>query len=179
VAVEIAAEEPRPGYTAVGRVLRPHGIRGELRCSAFSPAAPNLQADCRIFLAGSERAVRVVRARPDKGGWILEIFGVNTRDAAEALVGTLIEAADADVKRDDAESFFVHELIGLRAITETGEELGVVSEVLQMGAADVYVIHGPRGEILLPAIGDVVKQIDTAKQFMRITLLPGLLDESK
>ena len=177
--MEVAVEEPRPGYTAVGRVLRPHGIRGELRCSAFSPAAPNLQADSRVFLAGSERAVRVVRARPDKGGWILEVFGINTRDGAEALIGTLIEAADKDVRRDDPDSFFVHELIGLRVLTDEGEELGIVSEVLQMGAADVYVVRGPKGEILFPAISDIVKEIDIAKQFMRITLLPGMSDDSK
>ena len=172
-------EEPRPGYTAVGRVVRPHGIRGELRATSFSPAAPNLQAGARIYLGGSDTPRQVVRARAIKGGWTLEIAGIGSTEAVQSLVGTLIEAADGDVQRDDADSYFVHELIGLKAVTDDGVELGQLTEVLQMGSADVYVINGALGEILIPAIADVVRQIDIAKQFMLITLLPGILDDSK
>ena len=160
-------------------MLRAHGVRGELRVSVFTPGAPNLQAGCRIYLGRSDTPNRIARARADKGGWILEVVGISSPEAVQALIGTLIEAADKDIRRDDPDSYFVHELIGLSVVTDDGLDLGHVSEVLQMGTADVYVVTGPRGEILLPAIADVVRQIDIAQQFMRITLLPGMLDDSK
>lgn len=83
--------------------------------------------------------------------------------------GELLETPDREVLRDDDESFFVHELIGLRVVTESGDELGTLSEVLQSGAADVYVIRGPAGELLLPAIADVVKSIDVAAGTITVT----------
>ncbi|GIW19226.1 MAG: hypothetical protein KatS3mg064_2383 [Tepidiforma sp.] len=63
-------------------------------------------------------------------------------------------------------------------VTAAGEALGTLVEVLQPGANDVYVVHGARGEILVPAIGQVVQSIDLAAGRMVITPLPGMLDES-
>jgi len=169
--------EPREGYTAVGRVLKPHGLKGELRVEAFNPAGPNLQPGRTVFINGVRS--KILRSRADRGAWIVQVTGFSGRDSVEGLRGLLVEARDADVRRDDADSYFIHELIGLRVITGTGEELGRVTEVLQSGAADVYVIRDGEREVLIPAIGDVVDSIDLAAGEMRITPLPGLLDKSK
>ena len=64
-------------------------------------------------------------------------------------------------------------------VTTTGEDFGTVAEVLQTGANDVYVVHGERGEILVPAIGGVIEDIDVKGGLVSITPLPGMLDESK
>lgn len=170
-------KEPRPGFTAVGRVLRPHGLRGEVRVAVFSATARNLQRGRPVYLGGERRTVE--QARPDRDQWIVKLSGLTTRTMAEGFHGELIEAADGDVLRDDAESFFVHELIGLRAVTEDGRQLGAVAEVIQTGANDVYVAVGEGGEVLIPAIGDVVRQIDLSAGLMVITPLPGMLDESR
>ncbi len=169
--------EPREGYTAVGRILKPHGLKGEIRVEAFNPAAPNLQPGRTVYI-NSVRS-KILRARADRGAWIVQVSGFSGRDAVEGLRGLLLEARDADVSRDDADSYFIHELIGLRVITNTGEELGRISEVLQSGAADVYVIRDGAREVLIPAIGEVVDSIDLGAGEMRITPLAGLLDKSK
>jgi 16S rRNA processing protein RimM len=122
----------------------------------------------------------VERARPDQDHWIIKLSGLNSRNDVEALRGELLEAADNDVLRDDADSFFIHEIIGLRVVVEgTGEELGTVAEVLQTGANDVYVVQREQGELLVPAIGEVIERIDVKGGFVSITPLPGMLDESK
>lgn len=121
----------------------------------------------------------VERARADQEHWILKLNGINSRNDVELLRGELLEAADNDVQRDDDESYFVHELIGLRVVTAGGEELGRITEVLQTGANDVYVVTGERGEILVPAIAEVIEAIDVSGGVVSITPLPGLLDESK
>ena len=121
----------------------------------------------------------IERARPDQDQWILKLQGINSRNDVEALRGELLEAADNDVLRDDDESFFVHELIGMTVVTAGGEELGAVAEVLQTGANDVYVVKGAKGEILVPAIGEVIERIDAKVRQISITPLPGMVDESK
>ncbi len=145
--------------------------------TAFNPGAANLQRGRRVYLEGQRYTV--LRARPDRDSWIVQLGGVESRNTAEAFTGELIEAADADVRRDDADSYFIHEIVGLRVVTTDGREVGTVTEVLQTGANDVYVASGPSGEVLIPATGEVVAEIDTRAGVMRITALAGMLDESQ
>ncbi len=152
--------EPREGFTAVGVVVKAHGLRGEVRVRGFSVEAPHLQAGRWVHLEGKRKRVRA--SRWDRDVWLLSLSGVGTREEAEALRGSLLEVADAEVERVDEASYFVHELVGLRVVTVEGVELGVLREVLQPGANDVYVVEGPEGELLLPAIGEVVERVDVA-----------------
>ncbi|MEO8538483.1 MAG: ribosome maturation factor RimM [bacterium] len=170
-------KEPRPGYTAVGRVLRPHALKGEMRVLVYSSTARNIQAGRPVYLEGVRRTVE--RARPDHEQWILKLSGIGDRTTVERLRAELIEAADNDVLRDDDESFFLHELIGLKVVTTGGEDLGVVVEVLQSAGNDVYVVHGGRGEVLVPVIASVIERIDVSAGVISITPLAGMLDESK
>jgi 16S rRNA processing protein RimM len=174
---EPPAAEPRGGFTAVGRVVKPHGIRGEVRVQAFNPSGQNIQAGRFVFVAGERH--KVLRARPDRGGWILQLSRLATRDTAEAARGQLLEVPDVDVTRDDPESYFVHELIGLRVVTSGGIEVGRITDVLQPGANDVYVVSGRGGEVLVPAIDDVVRSVDVGAGEVVITPLSEWLDESE
>lgn len=169
--------EPREGYTAVGRVLRPHALGGELRVSAFSPTARNLQRGRPVFLMGVRRVI--MRARLDREAWILKLEGISGRDEVEALRGELLEVPDREVVRDDDESYFVHEIVGLRVETADGRKLGTVRDVIQTGANDVYVVDGPAGEVLVPAISDVIETIDISAGVICITPLAGMVDETE
>lgn len=149
-----------------------------MRILVYSPSARNIQRGRPVYLEGVRRTVE--RARADQEHWILKLSGIADRTTVERLRGELLEAADNDVLRDDDESYFVHELIGLRVVvTATAEELGTVADVLQTGANDVYVVHGPGGELLIPAIAEVIDRVDVSGGVVSITPLPGLLDESK
>lgn len=170
-------EEPREGYTAVGRVLRPHGLGGDVRVKAFSETGVNVQGGRTVFLDGVRR--EVLRSRADKDAWVLQLEGITNRTAAEEYRGALLEVPDDEVARESEDSYFVHELIGLRVVTSGGEELGTIAEVMQPGANDVYVVQGPRGEILVPVIADVIDRIDVTGGVVVITPLAGMLDESR
>lgn len=156
-------------------MVRPHGLRGELRVHTFNPEAPNLQDGAAIWIG--PRKTSVTRARPDKGAWILELAGIDNRDTAESLRGALIEAPDSAIQREPDEHF-VHELIGLRVETAGGDAVGRVTDVLQPGANDVYVVQTGKGEVLIPVISEVVRSIDTVSGLIIITPLAGMLDES-
>lgn len=157
--------------------MRPHGLKGELRVMAYSPTARNLQRGRPVYLDGVRRTVE--RSRQDGDQWIVQLAGLSNRNAVEAYRGELVEAADSDVLRDDDESYFIHELIGLRVVTVDGRELGVVTEVLQPGGNDVYVVAGEAGEVLVPAVAQVIDRIDVSGGLITITPLPGLWDETK
>jgi 16S rRNA processing protein RimM len=161
----------------VGRVLRPHALGGELRVAPFSPTARNLQRGRPVFLAGARRVI--MRARLDREAWILKLEGITKRDEVEALRGELLEVPDREVVRDDDESYFVHEIIGLRVETVDGRTLGTVRDVIQTGANDVYVVQRDAGEVLVPAISEVVDAIDIENGLLRITPLAGMLDETE
>lgn len=158
-------------------MLRPHALRGEIRVSPFSPTGRNLQRGRPVYIGGVRRVV--LRARLDRDAWILKLEGLEDREQIEALRGELLETPDAEVIRDDDESFFVHELIGLRVVTVDGREVGVVDEVVQAGAADVYVVKAGDGEVLVPAIAEVIASISLRDGTIVITPLAGLLDDSE
>jgi 16S rRNA processing protein RimM len=143
-----------------------------LRVTAFSPSARNIQRGRPVYLGGIRRVV--LRARKDREAWILKLEGLDDRAEVESTRGELLETPDREVLRDDDESYFVHELIGLRVVTGTGADLGTITDVLQSGAADVYVVRGPGGETLLPAIGDVIERIDLASGTMTVRPQAGL-----
>ncbi len=96
---------------------------------------------------------------------------------AESYRGALVEAPDGVIQREPDEHF-VHELIGLRVETAEGYVVGTISDVLQPGANDVYVVKTETGEVLIPVIADVVERIDPAAGLVVITPLAGMLDES-
>lgn len=169
--------EPREGFTAVGRVLRPHALRGELRVEAFSPTARNIQRGRPVYLDGVRRIVQ--EARSDRGAWIVKLGGLTDRTAAERVRGRLLEAPDAEIIRDDDESFFVHELIGMHVVTDGGREMGRIVEVMPTGANDVWVVRGDDGDLMVPAIAEVVREVKVAEGLVIITPLMGMLDNSK
>jgi 16S rRNA processing protein RimM len=100
------------------------------------------------------------------------------RDAAEALRGRDVEVAASDALRLPRGQFYWHQVIGLRVESSTGEALGTVADILETGANDVYIVRGPRGEILLPAIKEVIKRIDPQAGRMLVELVPGLLRDA-
>ena len=102
----------------------------------------------------------------------MALTGIGSREQVEDIRGALLEVADTELERADDESYFLHELVGLRVETSDGEALGVVTEVLQPGANDVYVVATPNGELLLPAIDEVIRRIDVAAGLMGVALPP-------
>lgn len=169
--------EPQDGFTAVGRVIRPHGIDGEVRVYVFEPGAPNLSQGRSVTVGGIMR--KIVRLRPDRDDLLIAFDAITDRDAALALRGELLELPDKLVQRNDAESFFLYELVGLRVELADGSLVGMIKEVLQPGANDVYVVDTSNGDVLVPVIADVVQEIDVRGGRVVITPLADMLAISK
>ncbi len=161
----------------MGRVIRPHGVDGEVRVYVFEPGAPNLQRGRSVTISGVVR--KISRLRDDRGELLIAFEGITDRDQAMTLRGEILELPDRLVRRNDEESYFLHELIGLLVETDSGEPVGNIREILQPGANDVYVVDTVGGELLIPAIADVVREIDVKAGKIIIVPLAGMLDISK
>lgn len=142
----------------------------------FNPDIPNLQPDGEVYLLGRRR--RIERVRWDRDRILLRLEGLESRGDVDDTRGALLEVPEGDLVRDP-DAHLVYEIVGLEVVTEEGRSLGKVSEVLSTGANDVYVVKGPSGETLIPAIASVVQAIDVAGGMLHITIQPGLVDETQ
>jgi len=155
----------------VGRVTTAHGIKGELKVEVLTDFPERFERGSKLWLRGIERTIE--QARPQGRGIILKLRGIDTRNDAEALRGEVLTVPDlADL--DDEGAYYIHDLMGLRVEDTAGAELGKLFEIISTGATDVYVIRGPRGELLLPALDDVVTDIDLKQGRIQVEVPEGL-----
>ena len=162
----------------VAELTRAHGIRGEL-AARFVGLAPEDLRNAPLRLrrsSGETTTARIASARPVQGAWIVAIEGVVDRNEAEALRGAVLLAKRRDLPAPGPGEWYVTDLVGLVLFDEGGEEIGVLEEVLKLPANDVFVVRGPRGEVLVPVLEDVVVDVDVAAKRIRVRLPAGLLD---
>lgn len=174
------ARIPEPRYLAVGRILRPHGIRGELRVGILTNYPERLGQHAYFYLASPDlpeiaRRYPVEKLRRHKKVLLLKLGGCDDRNAADELRGQLVQIPIEEAVPLEEGEYYYFQLIGVRVEAESGESLGQVVDVLETGANDVYVVRGPQGEVLLPAVKDVVLKLDLEAKQMVVNLLPGML----
>jgi 16S rRNA processing protein RimM len=162
-----------------GKVERPHGLDGRLRVRSYLQSEESFLRSGTIFLkprSGGTRAFTVSSVRPHKNTLLLRLKGLDTlKEAEEYKDAALFIKRDTLVHEEKNEYFWV-DLIGLKVYLETGEYIGTIHHILATGANDVYVIRNGEKEVLVPAIHDVVKEINLDAGKMIITEMEGLLD---
>ena len=151
-------------------------MRGELRAEILTDFPERLAEMEAVYIGPQHRRYTLAGVRFHQGAMLLRVEGCESRNEAESLRGALVEIP-IDQAAPLAEGEYYHfQLVGLTVVSDEDEPLGEIVEVLSPpGANDVYVVHGPRGEILLPAIKDVVLEMDFEARRMIVHLLPGLV----
>lgn len=133
--------------------------------------------EIQLVLAGRPTSVRMETVRRTGDGLLVKIAGIESPEDVEAWRGALLAVPREAAAALREGRYFVFEIIGMSVVTEAGEPLGVVDEVIRTPANDVFVVHGPRGEVLVPAIASVVLRVDGARRGIVIRPMPGLLDD--
>ena len=150
-------------YLQIGEIVRPQGIRGEVKLRAMTSDPSRYARLETVYLLenGSYRAVRVLSGRAQQGFAYLKLDGVNDRNQAEALRGRGVFVDRAHAIELGEDENFVCDLIGLQAVDTKGAPLGTLRDVLTPNAVcDVYVFDTPRGELMIPALRRVVREVD-------------------
>jgi 16S rRNA processing protein RimM len=124
--------------------------------------------------------LKISRRRPHNNGLILGFEGIDTPEEAGKLRATLAYVETAGRPALPEGEYYHHQIIGLDVVDETGRELGRLTEIIETGANDVYVVHPAQGsDILLPALKEVILGVDLENKRMRVHLLPGLIDSDE
>ena len=161
----------------VGAITSTHGIRGEVKVFPTTDDPKRLCKLKQVILAAgkSKKNLEVESVKFFKNLVILKFKGLDDINEVEKYrKATLWVTRDQAVplKKDE---YFIADLIGLSVVTEDGEELGNITDVIQTGANDVYVVAKEgEEELLIPAIKDCVKNVDLENRVMTIFLMPGL-----
>lgn len=163
----------------VARVGRALGVKGDVLVDVLTDEPERrLVAGVDLLVMGSDRLLRVESERPHGGRLCLHFAGIDDRTAAESLTGLLLEAERGDDERpEDPDEYYDDALVGLVVVTEAGERVGDVTEVLHLPGQDVLAVRatGDR-EILVPFVSEIVPVVDV--DGARIVIRPpaGLLD---
>lgn len=172
---------PEPRYLAVGLIVGAHGLRGELKVELLTDDPHRFGQLERVYLGleGTEPTPWALAGyRLHKGRALLQLERCNGRAEAQALRGLLVQIPIDEAIPLEEGQYFEHQIMGLEVWTVSGESLGTVDEIIHTGANEVYVVHGTgpaRNEILIPAIADVVVEIDLVAGRLTVQLPEGLV----
>ena len=157
-------------FIEAGQIVNTHGIRGEVRIAPWTDSADFLKGFKTLYIDG--RPVRVTESRVHKDMLLARLEGVEDVNAAMGLKGktVLIDRNDA---RLPAGVYFLQDIIGARVVTESGEEIGTLSEIIEAPAGNVYVVRGEE-EHLIPAVPAFILSTDTEAGVVTVRLIEGM-----
>jgi 16S rRNA processing protein RimM len=173
-----------PDRLVVGRVLRPHGVRGELSVEVLSDAPERFASGAELGVGDPDGAkplasAVVAASRRHQGRLLLSLEGVEDRDAADRLRGAWLSIPVASARPLDPDEFWPHQLVGLAVVDRQGRERGRVTDVLPGAAHDLLAVELPGGtSALVPAVAALVTvELDAGR--ILVDAVPGLLGDQE
>ncbi|MFD0049283.1 ribosome maturation factor RimM [Actinomycetes bacterium NPDC127524] len=166
----------------VGKIVNTHGIRGEIRViSKTDFSEERYQKGNILYLYMDNKSepipLTIEHHRVHKNFDLLTFEGYSNVNQVEAFKGGILKVPESQLGTLEEGEFYFHEIIGCEVFTDTGEEIGKITEILTPGANDVWVIKPKTGkDVLIPYIPQIVKEVDIANQKIVITPMEGLLD---
>jgi 16S rRNA processing protein RimM len=173
-----AERDDLPENVAVGRVLRPHGVRGEVVIEVLSDVPGRFQPGSRVQGVRQGKpplALTVAAGRPHKSGAVVRFAGCEAREDAEALRGLDLEVPRAEVPSAPSGTYYQYELLGCRCRND-GVELGRVVEVVEDGGGVMLIVEGGGRRVPVPFVKQFLLDVDVARGEIDLALPPGLLE---
>jgi 16S rRNA processing protein RimM len=163
----------------IGYVRKAQGVRGELKVEPVSSDLERYNHLDTIHIKSENinKTYPVERVRISDRYVFLKISGIDTRDDAEVLSGAEILIGEEHLLKPSAGEYFIHDLVGCLVYSEEGSLLGQLQEVVQLTSNDIWIIKDEmKREILIPAIKDVIRQVDVSNKEITIHVIEGLLE---
>jgi 16S rRNA processing protein RimM len=165
-----------PVFLAVGQLRRPHGVRGELLMEVFTDFPERLIPGVRVYVSPDHQPLHLNSVRHHAKGLLVSFKEYDTPEQVGELRNRLLMVSAEDRPSLPEGEFYHHQIIGLKVFSDTGDYLGIVSEILETGSNDVFVVKNESGEgLLLPATDEVILAIDLELGKISVHLLPGLI----
>lgn len=163
-------------YLEAAKIVSVHGVRGEVNAQAWCDSPAQLSKIKKLYSKNGDQIYDIERARPKGDSMaIIKIRGVDTPEAAQALRNTVL-FADRDDLCLPKGSYFIADLIGMDCVSDAGDPLGKITDVLRTGANDVYEITKDEKKYYIPAISSVILNTDVEAGIMTVFPMDGLFD---
>lgn len=166
------------GLLEVGRVVGTHGLRGDLKVRMIDLQPEELLKADRVYLhrtGGEPEPLTPLRQSLHKGNVLLRLPGFESLTAVEPLVGSMILLAKEDLPELGDGRYRIHELVGLQVVDGRLGPVGRLIDIFTTAAHDTYVVEGDAGEVLIPAVPEIVTDIDLDEQIMKVDMPEGLV----
>lgn len=165
---------------AIGEIGRPHGLRGKVRVVPLTDRLERFETlrDCVLWDEARDRRqpCRIERARIQGNVVLVTVAGYDTPEAAAALTGWLLAVPESEVLPAPEGHFYAWQLVGCRVLTEDGRDVGSVLRIEGSGAQDLWVVGDAGREHLVPAVADIVREVDLRGRRVVIRPPEGLLE---
>lgn len=172
-------------YFTVARIVNTFGIKGQLKILMDTDFIEDRFATGnRLYITDQGQKVvevTVESIQANKGAYLLKLEGYDDINQVETFKGMTLSITTKDQQELEEDSYYQHQIIGLKVYTQAEEFLGTIIEILQLGSNDVWVVkrhEAKKRDVLLPYIDDVVKTVDLKAGRVTVELLEGLVDES-
>lgn len=162
----------------IGTILKPQGIKGELKIQSVSPDPERFYRLEKIYILKEEKQVlSIENVRIVQGFVFLKFAGIDSRNDAELLRGQELYITKEQLIDLDSGEYFIHDLVGCEVVAENGRMIGTIVDIMQESSSDIYVVHDQHGrEYLIPAIKDIILRVDIKARRVDIHVIEGLLD---
>jgi 16S rRNA processing protein RimM len=164
---------------AIGKVAKPLGIRGEIKIQPLTGDVKRFALLKSVWVGRKEETavqIEIVSVRVDAGQASISLNGIENIDAAEQLRDQYLFVQKEEIIRLRKGSYFIDDVIGCEVVTEENKMVGEMTGLLSLPAQDVWVVWTGEKEILIPAVKEIVKQVDIRNKRITIHALEGLID---
>ncbi len=164
---------------AVGRVTKSIGLKGELNVALLTDVPERFEKLKAVWVGADEAQAEkhsVPAVRLGRSAVVLKLKDIESRSAADEQRGRLVFVPEKDAIVPKKGSYFIHDVVGMMVLTEAGEEVGTVQEIMKFPANDVWVVVAGTKEVLIPATKEIIKSVDLQRRTVRIRPLEGLLE---
>ncbi len=172
-------ETHSPEFVLVGQIIKPHGVLGAVKVKPLTDDPKRFLSLKTVFLGEEDKAGEqyvIERVQFQNSNLILTFEHINSRDEAEQWRRQYIQIPTSEALPLPEGEHYFYELVGLLVVTNKGDKIGVVKDIVSYPANDVIVVKSDDKEILIPDIPDIVERIDMDAGEIVINPMPGLLD---
>lgn len=166
-------------YFEIGQIVNTSGLKGVVKANLFTDDMAKIEKFERILIEKDNQliAYEIEEVRYYKNQALIKFKGIDDINMAENLRNCFMKVSRADEPDLPEDTYYVSDLIGIDVYLDSGERLGILKEVfpLNLGSHDIYVVETGKKDVLLPAIGEVIKEVNIAENKMIVHLLEGLM----
>ncbi len=165
-------------FVAVAYIVRTHGLKGDVKVIQLSDDPDRIYSLSSIFIIsknGEKKESCINKVKAIKGGFAISLEFSTSLSEAQQIVGSYISVPVDEVPALGKDTWYQYEIIGIEVFTTDGTCLGKVGDILSTGSNDVYIVRDKEREYLIPAIRDVIKEVDIKGRRMVIALMDGLI----